>query len=119
MVRGGNLLRREMLTGRADGRYRLGGAQNLHPTRSLFDAAVMAGDGGVEWTDGPRARGGAGRGSASEAVLLRAADSADQLPAAVVVGSDRAIDELSLVARLNPWGIAGASDAREAGRSWM
>ena len=54
VIRGGDLLRTEVFTGRADGRYRIGGLDNLHPALSLF--FVLTVGEGVEWLD-DRARG--------------------------------------------------------------
>ena len=90
VTRGGDLLRTEGFAGRSDGRYRLGGVDNLDPEQSLFDVSVGH---GVLWTD-ERARGG--RGNSVLVVLLDPADNDQLLPASVVAGSDRAIDSLLL-----------------------
>ena len=102
VTRGGDLLRTEGFVGRADGRYRLGGVQNLSPAMSLFEAPL---GNGVLWTD-ERARGG--RGSTSEAILLQTADMADPLPASTVSGADRQIDQLVLEANLPPFHASNA-----------
>ena len=91
-VRGGALTRLESHAGRADGRYRLGGENNLEPEQSLFADLVGLGN-GVLWQD-ERARGGASRGDSQRAVLLETADSADLLPASVVQGTDRSVSLL-------------------------
>ena len=82
----------QSFTGRADGRYRLGGAQNLATDASLFDVPI---GNGVDWID-ERARGGDTRGSMSAAVLLEAADPATSLPTSLVTGADRDIDMIRL-----------------------
>ena len=116
VTRGGDLLRIEGFTGRADGRYRLGGVQNLEPAKSLFDDTVALGN-GVLWQDGPRARGS--RGSSLEAQLIRASDGADLLPSSVVSGSDRSIDSFDLEVLEQPfnanWEPAIALGASGAG----
>ena len=91
VVRGGDLLQQQTLTGNATGEYRLGGVQNLDPARSVFDVTGIGN--GVLWID-ERARGG--RGDTAEAVLLLAADGADPLPASLVSTSDREIDSIIL-----------------------
>ena len=88
VTRGGDLLRTEVFVGRVDGRYRLGGAQNLNPAISLFD--VLAVGEGVEWID-ERARPLSGP---AESILLLTAD-AVEWPASVVPTGDREVHELS------------------------
>ena len=90
IVRGGDLLQQQSVSGRADGRYRLGGVQNITPAQSLFDAPIGS---GVLWND-ERSRGG--RGNSVLVVLLDPADNDQPLPTTVVAGSDRAIDSLLL-----------------------
>ena len=92
MIRGGDLLRTEVFTGRADGRYRLGGLDNLHPEISLF--FVLATGDGVEWIDN-RARGGDGRGYDGEAVLIARGDMLTW-PASIVSTGDRDVTGLLL-----------------------
>ena len=89
VTRGGDLLRTEVFVGRADGRYRLGGPQNLNPAISLFD--VLAIGEGVEWID-ERARPLSGP---RESILILRAD-AVEWPVSVVPAGDRAVHELTL-----------------------
>lgn len=110
IVRGGQLVRIEKLPGRADGRYRLGGTQNLNPGVGFFDAPV---GGGILWTD-TRERGGAGRGSGLSAVLVQSSDAQDW-PAAAVTGSDRRVDSLRLEALA---ATLGAHDANRTTSYW-
>ena len=89
VTRGGDLLRTEVFVGRADGRYRLGGDQNLNPAISLFD--VLGLGEGVEWID-ERARPLSGP---RESVLLTR-DDAVEWPVSVVPAGDRDVHELAL-----------------------
>ena len=108
-VRFGDLTLLQSFAGAANGRYRLGGAQNLEPARSFFDPMLALGN-GVLWRDGPRTRGGTGRGDSQTAVLIEAADGADQLPPSVVSGADRAITLFNLEARPTPFSAATGNE---------
>ena len=89
VTRGGDLLRGEFFAGRADGRYRLGGAQNLTPSISLFDVADVGE--GVEWID-ERARPMSGPG---ESILILASDQVTW-PVSVVPSGTREVHKLVL-----------------------
>ena len=93
-VRGGALTRLELHTGRVDGRYRLGGEQNLHPAISFFDVTAV-GEGVGEGVLQSDERDISDLGSTLNAIVIAEADSVDW-PSALVSGSDTSVLSLEL-----------------------